>query len=201
MTTLIDKAFFQELSEQDPIDVCRRAVCTYDDTDSSYAITVWGEQCTIYPHRAEIEYAPAGHAPFHPYLELFTVHYLLRAKAIEPAKVWISEKDIPGGATFFRGPHEIPTSLITDRFRDDIDGFKNRCEQLMGTPLDLAEAAFAFNITPRVSVALLYWAGDDEFPAESKILHDKSIAEPFALDVIYALAVGICDRVGSGLNI
>ncbi len=197
MTALIDKAFFQELSEQDPREVCRRAVCTYDDIERSYALTVWGEQCIIHPNQARIEYAPVNCVPFHPYLDLFTIHYLLRAQAVEPAQVWISEKDIPGGATFFRGPHEIPTGLITGRFGDDIDGFKNRCEQLRGTPLDMADAAFAFDITSRVSVALLYWAGDDEFPAEAKLLYDRSIAEPFALDVIYALAVGFCERVGA----
>ncbi|SHI11973.1 DUF3786 domain-containing protein [Desulfofustis glycolicus] len=197
MTALIDKAFFQELSGQDPREVCRRAVCTYDDTERSYALTVWGEQCTIHPHQARIEYVPAGRAPFHPYLELLMIHYLLRAQAIEPTQAWVSEKDLPGGATFFRGPHEIPTSLITGRFNDDVDSFKNRCKHLMGTPLDLADAAFSFTIAPRVPVAILYWAGDDDFPAESKILYDRSIAEPFALDVIYALAVGICERVGS----
>ncbi|MBE0586099.1 MAG: DUF3786 domain-containing protein, partial [Desulfofustis sp.] len=172
MTTLIDKAFFQELSEQDPREVCRRALCAYDDSERSYALTVWGQQCTVHPHQARIEYATAGRAPFHPYLELFTIHYLLRAQAIEPAQVWVSEKDIPEGATFFRGPHEIPTGLITGRFNDDVDAFKRRCEQLMGTPLDMADAAFAFDITSRVSVALLYWAGDDEFPAEAKLLYD-----------------------------
>lgn len=196
MTELIDKTYFRELAGQDPLDVCRRALCAYDDTDRYYAVTVWGKQCIIYPHQARLVYLADGRAPFHPYLDLFTVHYLLRAKEIEPAQVWISEKDIPGGPTFFRGPHEIPTNVITDRFGNDVDRFKKACEQLMGTPLELADAAFAFTITPRVPVAILYWAGDAEFPAESRLLYDRTLAEQFALDVMYALAVGICERVG-----
>lgn len=196
MTELIDKTYFRELAGQDPLDVCRRALCEYDDTDRCYAVTVWGKQCNIYPVQARIAYVADGRASFHPYLDLFIIHYLLRAKEIEPAQEWISEKDIPGGVTFFRGPHEIPTNVITDRFGNDIDSFKKACEQLMGTPLGLADAAFAFTITPRVPVAILYWAGDDEFPAESRLLYDRTLAEQYALDVMYALAVGICERVG-----
>ena len=37
--------------------------------------------------------------------------------------------------------------------------------------------------------------GDDEFPAESKILFDRTIIEHLALDIIFALAVEICTRV------
>ena len=67
----------------------------------------------------------------------------------------------------------------------------------MGSSLGLADAAFAFTITPRIPVAVLYWEGDDEFPAESKILYDKTIAEQLASDIIYALAVGICERMAN----
>ena len=196
MTEFIDEVYFKELSEQDPIDVCRRALCSYHDTNKFYTVSVWGEPYKIYPHQFKIEYFNDGHAPFNPYLGLFTVHYLLKAKEIEPVNQWISEKDILGGSTFFRGPHEIPTDLITASFNCDIEGFKNKCKALMGSPLRLADAAFAFKITPRIPVAVLYWAGDDEFPAESKILYDKTIAEQLASDVIYALAVGICERIG-----
>ncbi len=199
MSDLIDRVYFEELSKQNPIDVCTRALCLYDDEDKSYAVSVWGELCKIYPHQCRIDYLNEGHERFHPYLDLFTVHYLLNAKEIEPANQWISEKDIPGGSTFFRGPHEIPTSLITVQFNDDIEGLKSKCEQLMGSPLRLADAAFAFKITPRIPVAVLYWAGDDEFSAESKILYDQTIAAHLPSDIIYALAVGICARLGKSM--
>lgn len=199
MTDLIDKVYFQELSEQDPIDVCRRALCSYDDTNKFYSLSVWGEAYKIYPHQFRIEFFNECHTSSHPYLDLFTVHYLLKAKEIEPSNQWISEKDIPGGSTFFRGPHEIPTNLITVQFKDDIESFKNKCEELMGSPLDLADAAFAFKITPRIPVAVLYWVGDNEFPAESKILYDKTIAEQLASDIIYALAVEICERISKSM--
>ena len=61
----------------------------------------------------------------------------------------------------------------------------------------MADAAYSFRMTPRIPVAVLYWIGDEDFPAESKILYDKTIAEHLAPDIIYALAVGTCDRIGN----
>jgi hypothetical protein len=202
MTNLIDSIYFQELSEQNPLEVCRRSLCSYDDTDKFYTVSVWGNLYKICPQQSLIECInKKKHERLHPYFDLFIVHYLLKAKEIEPVNEWISEKDIPGGSTFFRGPHEVPTDLITAQFNCNIQGFKNRCEQYMGTPLNLADAAFVFKITPRIPVAVLYWEGDDEFPTESKILYDKTIADHLALDIIYALAVGICERLGKSVGL
>jgi hypothetical protein len=201
MKNLIDRIYFQELSEQNPIEVCKRSLCSYDDNDKFYTVSVWGNLYKIYPHQSLIKCVnEKKHEMLHPYFDLFIVHYLLKAKEIEPVNQWISEKDIPGGSTFFRGPHEVPTDLITAQFSCNIEGFKNRCEHYMGTPLNLADSAFVFKITPRVPVAVLYWGGDDEFPTESKILYDKTIADHLAVDIIYALAVGICERLGQSVS-
>lgn len=189
---MVDRIYFQELAEQDSREVCRRALCTYDKAGRFYTLPVWGIPYSIYPHECRIECRTE--TDLHPYFDLFMIHYLLGTREIETAGQWISEKDIPGGPTFFRGPHAIPTHLISDRFNDNIQGFQHRCEQLKGVPLGMADAAFAFEITPRIPAALLYWAGDHEFPGEVKLLFDKTIAAHLALDSIYALAVGICER-------
>ena len=41
-----------------------------------------------------------------------------------------------------------------------------------GQPLDLADASFRFQAFPRLAVAVLLWAGDDEFPAQARVLFD-----------------------------
>ena len=113
---------------------------------------------------------------------------------------WISEKDIPGGATFFRGPHAVPTERVTNRFQNDIDAFSRRCTSLSGEPIDMGDAAFRFDITPRIPVVMLYWQGDEDFGPEARILFDRSISKYLALDVIYALVVEMCARVGKSIE-
>jgi len=200
MIDLVDKIHFQELSERNPKDICRRASCKYDDMNKLYTLSVWGDEYGIFPNQLKINCMGNNTQSLHDYFYLFIIHYLLKSKEIEISNEWISEKDIPGGTTFFRGPHEIPTKLISFRFNNNINEFKERCEQLHGIPLNMGDAAYSFKITPRIPVAVLYWRGDDEFPPESKILYDRTITEHLASDIIYALAVGICERLGKPLG-
>jgi len=197
MPDLIDRMYFDQLSALDPVEVCTRAQCSYDGTDRAYTVAVWGQDYRVYPHLMQVAPAVVGSKRLHPYFDLFIVHYLLGAQAIEPAGQWISEKDIPGGATFFRGPHAIPTESLSGRFGNDLSAFKSRCEQLQGLPLDLADAACVFTIAPRIPVAVLYWRGDEEFPAEARLLFDRTIARHLAADIVFAVAVGICERLGA----
>jgi len=197
MTNSVDMIYFQELGEQDPKDVCRRALCRYDYENKSYTLSVWGDEYAIYPHEFKIDRITNNFQSPHDLFYLFIIYYLLKSKEIEISNEWISEKDIPGGVTFFRGPHEIPTHLISNRYSNNINEFRKRCEQLHGIPLDMADAAYSFKITSHISVAALYWAGDDDFPPESKILYDKTITEHLAFDILFALAVEICKQIGS----
>jgi hypothetical protein len=65
----------------------------------------------------------------------------------------------------------------------------------MGTSLDMADASFSFDITPAIPVAVLFWDGDEDFPAESKILFDKSIADLLAPDIVLAMSFEVCSRI------
>ena len=194
MTNSVDMIYFQELGEQDPKDVCRRTLCKYDDENKFYTLSVWGDEYAVYPHEFKIDRITNNFQSPHDLFYLFIIYYLLKSKEIEISNEWISEKDIPGGVTFFRGPHEIPTHLISNRYSNNINEFRKRCEQLHGIPLDMADAAYSFKITSHISVAALYWAGDDDFPPESKILYDKTITEHLASDILFALAVEICKK-------
>ena len=201
MTDFIDKIYFQDLSEQDPNVVCRRVLCRYDHGNKFYTLSVWGDEYAIYPHESRIDRITKNVQRPHDFFYLFIIYYLLKSKDIEVSGEWISEKDMPGGATFFRGPHEIPTRLICRRYRNNIEAFRKKCEQLHGLPMDMADAAYRFEITPRIPVSVLYWAGDDDFPPEAKILYDRTITEHLSADIIFSLAVEICTRIGKTFGV
>ena len=192
---IVDKAHFQQLSEQDPQTICRRSLCRYDPLSRCYSITVWGIDYRIFPHAFSIECHRGKSNRPHRFFDLFLIQYLTGAQCVETTGEWISEKDFPGGPTFFRGPHSIPTDVISKNFKNDIDAFKVRCAQLHGRPVEMADAAYIFEITARIPVAVLYWIGDNDFPAEAKLLYDSTITRHLTADIVFALAVGICDRL------
>jgi hypothetical protein len=196
MTNSIDKSYFLELAEKNSEEVCRIALCDYDPPTKGYRIFVWGEEYGIYPDEFKIIRLQDENPDVSHLLQLFIIYYLLKSKDIPINREWISEKDIPGGATFFRGPHKIPTHIIEMQYEGEIEEFRKKCECLAGIPLDMADAAYAFEITPRIPVVVQFWDKDDEFPAEAKILFDKTVAEHLAPDIIFCLTVEICRRIG-----
>lgn len=195
MSNPVDQIFFNDLAALDPQDVCQRANCRYDPETQCYTLKIWKEEYTIRPHESEILRLGRSSDTSHDYFHIFVIHYMLGTRPIEVRHQWVSEKDLPSGAAFFRGPHELPTHRIADHYQNQIDAFRSCCEDLGGQRLDMADAAYSFEITPRVPVAVLYWEGDDEFPAESKLLFDSTICEHMALDAIYALGVEVCVRI------
>ena len=197
MADAVDKTYFQELADQDPAVICRRVPgCQFHADGGFYTLPVWGQTYALYPREAVIKpLLPADEAP-HELFCFFIIYYLLRSRAAAPSGRWISEKDIPGGATFFRGPHQIPTRLISRRYENDIEAFSRTCRGLQGSPLTMGDAAYRFEITPDIPVAVLYWAGDEDFAAEAKLLYDQRIGHQLPPDVIFSLAVEVCRRVG-----
>ncbi len=109
---MVDKVYFQDLSDKNPEDICDGILCKYDDVKKRYTVSVWEDEYIIYPHEQRIEYIRQGSYEPHENFYLFVIFFLLNSKENTLLIEWISEKDIPGGPTFFRGPHEISTNLI-----------------------------------------------------------------------------------------
>lgn len=194
-TNIVDRVYYKELAAKDPSDVCTRASCKYDDVSKAYTISAWGDDYIIYPHGFKINCIKKNNSDPHEYFYLFIIFYLLNVKKITIKNEWISQKDIPGGPTFFRGPHDVPTNLISGRYKNNISAFRERCLQLGGVELDLADAAYSFDIVPQIQVAVLYWEGDDDFLPEAKVLYDRTIIDQLSLDIIFALAVEVCVKI------
>ncbi|SDU45386.1 DUF3786 domain-containing protein [Desulfobacula phenolica] len=189
---------FHRLMEEYPDTICKKTGCSYDEKNKLFSIDAWTVQYEVDPGGERI-YTKNNQQPLHDFFEIFLLHYLIEEKTIQPTGEWISEKDMTGGVTFFRGPHDIPTDRIVEKFGNDIDRFGQECEKFSGSRIEMADMAYRFEIFPNIHVALLYWIGDEDFPAEAKILYDSSLLDVFALDVIFALAIAICDRFADGI--
>ncbi len=197
MNDKIDKTNFRDLESLNPIDVISRTGCEYDSKSRQYRIKIWGNLYCVDLKKYDVSPKGPGLKTYHDYLCLFILYFLMKSSPVPPQGKWVSEKDIKGGAAFFRGPHTLPTDWISQRFENDIHAFRHTCEKLGGIPLALADAAFLFQITPTVPVAVLYWLGDEDFSCETKLLFDITIERQLPLDIIFALAVEVCHSVSA----
>mgnify|MGYP001553816048 CR=1 FL=1 len=193
MTGFLEDRHFDEISSTSNKKLCQGKNCKYSEENNIYTLTFWGIifeiDCNLKQIRTD--------TPLHiqKYFTIFIIHYLRCTDIGKNTGIWISEKDFPSGVAFFRGPHRIPTHLISNRFQNDLGRFSEVCKKLGGEKLAMGDRAFGFNLAPGIRIALVYWMGDDEFPAEVKLLYDQNIKHRYALDVIFSLAVQVCYRL------
>jgi hypothetical protein len=123
-----------------------------------------------------------------PEFELLLLTYLTQAREIPPQGSWISEKDLPGGSLFFRGPHALPVQPLIRRFGSDPAAFRLAGQRLGGQPLPFGDAAYGFQALPRIPAACVLWIQDEEFPARVTMMFDRTLSQHLPLDVVLAVA-------------
>jgi len=121
-------------------------------------------------------------------IQILLLHYLLTADGIALRNQWVSFRDIPDGRSYypaFRGGSE---GRLLGRFGHDVPAFNAAAKALSGRPLELADHAYAFDVLPRLPMAVLLWEGDDEFPPELHILMDSTAANYLPVEDIAVIS-------------
>jgi hypothetical protein len=196
----IDPLLWQALREAAPEEICRNAGVRYDASIDTYFIPFLEAELACHPARECIECRTPS--PYHRLdfeLYLVTLHYLLDAQSLGLSGKWVSEKDIPGGELFFRGPHKLPTEPLLRLLGSDPSLFSQASEKIGGTRVpNTGDAAYRFWPFPQIPLLFIFWRGDEEFPADLHIRFDGSIHHRLrALDRVWALVNVVCRSLRS----
>jgi len=177
---------WKELQNLEPADVCRRT-CARFDQQGVYAVDFMEKEYRLSIDKERTE-GPDGEAlASDSELQLLLLTYLLSAQEVPFSGKRISEKDIPGGELFFRGPHALPTTPLIERFGRNPEKFLEIGTALGGKRCAYGDVAIEFLALPRIPVACVLWAEDEEFPARVTFLFDSSIDSHLPSDVVLAL--------------
>ena len=107
--------------------------------------------------------------------QVLILHYLEAGSPSKLEEKWVSYREIPG-ATFYYGPFvKRAIEPFKKVFGQNIPGFSKAAGHLKSRAVELGDAAFIFQMFPRVPVQIILWQGDDEFPPEANIVFDGSI--------------------------
>ncbi len=131
---------------------------------------------------------------------LMSLVYLTQAKKVELTRHWLSEKDLKGGEMFFRGPHALPMTEVTERYGQDPEIFLRAGKRLGGVEMLYGDKAFGLDVFPKILYVYVLWKGDQEFPPRIQVLFDETIQDHFPLDVIWC-SVSEVNRRLLNLNI
>ncbi len=190
--------YWEKLAQSDPQEICKRTQATFNEEKKGYILPIINLKYLIVPEERKI-FCLRGdlcvEEKYRDYFFLMALLYLLNAREGEPSRQWISEKELKGGTTFFRGPHALRTDEIRKTFGKDPEGFMRAGERLGGTKLLFGDSAFALNVFPKVPLGLVLWKEDEEFPPQVTVLFDSTIQNHFSLDGIWCLTAEVSERL------
>ena len=125
--------------------------------------------------------SPEGGRREHPAVVLVLLHYLLHADGTPPAGSWASYRELPDGLFYAaafaaRAEQPLARAFAGPGGADDpgLTAFRAAARRAGGGALTLGDAGFSFNALPRLEVAAIVWAGDDEEPGQARVLFDAA---------------------------
>jgi hypothetical protein len=194
-----DPFYWEKLSKLHPTDVCNRTEAIYNPSKEGFVLPVYNLRYLILPQTRKIlrlewndQTVEEGLPPF---FYLIVLAYLTEAKEIKPTHTWISEKDLKGGSTFFRGPHRLYLEELENLFGRHSDAFLKAGRKLGGSEMLYGDKGFSLEVFPKVPLAFILWKGDEEFPPRIGVLFDSTIEFHFALDVIWCMVAETSRRL------
>ena len=195
----IDALYWEKLSAAHPTEVCNRTEAIYNPGREGYVLPVYNLRYLILPGlRKILRLEPNDQGveeDLSPSFHLMVFVYLIEAKEINPSHTWVSEKDLKGGTTFFRGPHSLDVAALERLYGRDGDAFLRAGRRLGGSEILYGDKGFALEVFPKVPVAYVLWKGDEEFPPRIGVLFDSTIQDHFSLDVIWCMVAETSRRL------
>jgi hypothetical protein len=115
------------------------------------------------------------------------LYYLSTADGTPMEGRWVSFADLPGGRFYNQAFQGYSGGELARHFKDNLAAFERAGQSVNGMRLDYGNAAFAFQILPRVMLAAVYHLGDEDFPAACKILFDATSTHYLPIDACAVL--------------
>jgi len=128
--------------------------------------------------------------------QILILDYLLFSKNRSMRRLdtpyWIAFQEIPDGAFYAKAFRSYTSDVIMGRLDGDTDRFRRISMRIGGKAFPMGDASFSFQVLPGIYLAIIWWAGDEEFPAYANVLFDQFMARALPIDGMAALGRLLC---------
>ena len=164
-----------DLRRRAPLRVARGSGCAFtgQDDQGAFHLPFWGQDLVVTYPDAQVRLAVSG-GELTVTEQLLALHYLATADGMPLQGRWVAFRELPHALMYdpaFQGDTQPPIAYTYARHKA---AFQRACRSLGGEPLPYGDAAFRFQVFPRLPVAVTLRLADDEFPADARVLFDPS---------------------------
>ena len=159
--------------------------CQYDSSRNCYILTMLNAEYAVNVASKEV-IAVKSSAPAQFLEQLVILAYLINAKDLSPTGELVKAETFPSGEFFFKGIHSLPTAKLEKAFGENPQLLYQAAHSLGAKKCEFGDASIELYLLPNVSITIVLWKGDDEFPARASILFDKTAGSQMPLDALHA---------------
>ncbi len=182
----VNEEFWRDLRQADPDDITRRTrVRRYQNV---FHFPFFNQEAVVDLDQQRVFRAAAPEEEPGFRLCLMSLLYLLLVDTGELGAP-LSPLELPGATMFFqsRGPHAIPSAPLEERFGRDLSGFLQVGRLLGAERRASVEGALAFQVFPGLTVEVILWEADEEFPAQVSFTVPSHLDRFWQLDAVLGL--------------
>ncbi len=196
---VVHPLYWEKLCQLHPTDVCNRTEALYNPALEGFFLPVYNLRYLVVPKSRKILRVEwnekTAEEELHQFFYLMVLVYLTEAKETKPTHTWVSEEDLQGGSTFFRGPHRLQVEELEHLCGTKPEAFLGIGRKLGGTEILYGDKGFALEVFPKVPVAYILWKGDEEFPPKIGVLFDSTVSVHLPLDIIWCMVAETTRRL------
>ena len=109
--------------------------------------------------------------------QVLILHYLIAGREPQKTDNWISYREIPGASFYFASFVKRAIDPLKNTFGQKPKELEKAAAYLGGKAIGFGDVGLEFCLFPRISLQLILWEGDDEFPSEANILFSNTIGD------------------------
>ena len=133
-----------------------------------------------------------------PQWRILVLHYLTCGADPQPAPPALTFADLPDARAYARVYHGRVVERLCATAGRNAETLRAAAATLGARPADGGDLAFDIDVFPRLSVRLIWYAGDDELPPSATVLLPSNIRSMLCLEDIVVLSERVVSRL-SGL--
>jgi len=178
---------WEDLNQLDPLEVCRRSLASYDHESRKYSLRLLNVDFDVLLKNRAVMPLTLSNArlpDLGPDFRIMILDYLANCNEIPLSGRLVSGAQLKGGEFFFRGTHGLELDALVEEFGKKPEQFKNVGLSLAGKGLELGDVSFQLLVLPRVPIAYVLWAADEEFSARLSVLFDSTADRMLHLDTL-----------------
>ena len=135
-----------------------------------------------------------------PWTKIIIYDYVRRKGSSPLTGDWITLGHFPHTASHVKAFQSNAEKKIASTFRSDLDGLKKHCAEMEGVEGEgktKADYFCTFHLLPHVPLYLSFYAADEEFDAECKILFDSNAEDYIDIEYLAYLVERFVEKIAA----